>query len=83
MEYHTEYFESGKIKRRYQTKDGIRVGVYKEYYENGRAAVETFYSADGELNGFYQEFNEDETLVKCIMYKRGKITDMSPRDLNK
>ena len=58
--FHAESFETfyqtGELKERFETKDGVREGLYQKWYLNGQIGKQSFYKngvLDGELTVWY------------------------------
>ncbi len=73
--YQKEYYESGKIKAVYKTdKEGLWVGVYKQYYENGKLMFECDYSA-GYPNGIAKYYYPSGQQKEIRHFNNGQLCD--------
>ena len=46
------FYQTGELKERFETKDGVREGLYQKWYLNGQIGKQSFYKngvLDGEL----------------------------------
>ncbi len=60
--------------------EGRKQGTHREYYENGKIKKEEAY-LDGQLHGYYREFNGNGDLVLAIRYERGQIMEEIDEDM--
>ncbi len=79
-----EHFDNGNIKSEAVYKDGVRVGVYKEYYESGKLSSQKILNQEGVYTGRGRGFFESGQLkfedkpkpngdfVQTGYYKSGK-----------
>jgi antitoxin component YwqK of YwqJK toxin-antitoxin module len=51
---------------------GVVTGVYKTYYQNGKLSETGEYNKDGEKNGVWKNYTEDNILTSEEMYNKGK-----------
>jgi len=53
---------------------GLKQGVWKEFYENGRVKREASYK-DDQLNGYYKEYDENGEVKVLLQYTEGRILE--------
>jgi uncharacterized protein len=53
-------------------KEGLKQGLWRTYYENGRVKTEATYK-DGILNGSYKEYDENGTVKVYYQYNNGNL----------
>lgn len=73
LEYQIGYI----LKREYinrKDNSGLKQGIWKEFYENGKVKIEGFY-LNGKKDGFFKYFNEDGNLEKLEKYINGNIIE--------
>mgnify|MGYP006281872019 CR=1 FL=1 len=72
-EYNNDFLVS---RERVNRKDGegLKQGVWKEFYENGNLKNEMTYR-DGMLHGYYKEYNDKGILTSTMLYDKGKIVE--------
>jgi antitoxin component YwqK of YwqJK toxin-antitoxin module len=69
--YHNGYVtEREDINRK--DKNGLKQGVWREFYPDGRIKKEENYVNDI-LDGFYKEYNEKGDMVLLLNYKKGNL----------
>jgi len=66
---------NGKIKYRAELKDGVRNGIFTEYYLDG-SIESTATWRDGEMNGEIRYFYEDGSLQAKAIWKNGHRVDL-------
>ncbi len=69
--YHNGYITDREQINRYD-RNGIKQGVWKEFYEDGKLKNEKDYK-DGMLNGLYKEFNEKGNLILVLKYENDQV----------
>ena len=69
---------TGEVTGRHQgtLKDGIRIGTFLEYYENGQLELKRNYK-DGVIDGLVESFHENGQLKSGENYKGGKLDGIS------
>jgi antitoxin component YwqK of YwqJK toxin-antitoxin module len=55
-------------------KEGLKQGIWKTFYENGRLKTEAYYT-DNLLNGAYKEYNENGNVSLLLQYQRGALIE--------
>ena len=60
-------WRNGKLQKDVMYKNGIKEGLYREYYEDWKLQKQGRYKNDVE-EGSYREYYEDETLKKEVTY---------------
>ncbi len=65
-----QYYPNGKLKTKFNVKDGITDGTYFIYYENGNVQKEVFYK-NGMIEGAYKSFYENGAIASEREYKDG------------
>ncbi len=53
---------------------GRKQGTYKTFYENGQLKKEENY-LDGQLNGYYREYDREGELIQAMRYEGGAIVE--------
>jgi len=53
---------------------GLKQGTHKGFYPDGSVKTEVNY-LDGELHGFFREFDEDGLLLQTMRYERGAVVE--------
>jgi len=71
LEYNNDFLVSRERINRTDIK-GLKQGDWKEFYPNGRIKKEETY-VDGNLNGYYKEYDIRGTLVLTMLYDKGAI----------
>jgi uncharacterized protein len=71
LEYNNDFLVSRERINRIDSK-GLKQGDWKEFYPNGRIKKEETY-VDGNLNGYYKEYDIRGTLVLTMLYEKGAI----------
>ncbi|MCK9612414.1 MAG: hypothetical protein PHR81_00220 [Bacteroidales bacterium] len=66
IEYRKGYVINSENINRY--REGLKHGVWKEFYENGQVKTEQNYSY-GKKDGFYKEFDTKGNLIKIVKFK--------------
>ena len=70
----TTFYENGRIKKRFQVRDGKKNGFYEKYSEYwGNAIEEKGTYKDDQLEGEYIEYYRDGTPHRISHYKQGKL----------
>lgn len=69
--------ENERVNRR--DKKGLKQGVWRDYYTDGRVKKESYFRNDT-LDGLYKEFNEKGALAVSLMYRNGKVRDLTASD---
>lgn len=54
--------------------EGLRQGTYKSFFEDGSVKKEENY-LDGELHGYFREYDLDGNLVQTLRYDRGAVIE--------
>lgn len=65
------YYKNGKIANKYFIKNGVQIGEFERYFENGLLAIKGAVGKNG-LEGLYTEFQGDGTICVQIEYKDGQ-----------
>jgi antitoxin component YwqK of YwqJK toxin-antitoxin module len=55
---------------------GMKQGVWKEFYDNGKVRKEASY-IDDQLNGYYKEYDENGLVKVLFQYVNGKLLEKS------
>ena len=63
-------FENGQLESRENYKNGIKEGLYVEYYKNGQVELLGKYN-DGNMNGEFEKYYENGQLESRENYKNG------------
>ena len=66
------FFQNGKLKEKRAFYKEHLIGEYELYKEDGILLKKAFYNAQGELDGFYQEFYSNSKLKIETFYINGK-----------
>jgi antitoxin component YwqK of YwqJK toxin-antitoxin module len=78
LEYRNNYLISRqKINR--ENKKGLKQGVWKEFYPDGKLHYEKNY-VDGKLNGYFKEYDTSGNLKFVIRYENGKVVNEQPNE---
>ena len=70
-----EYYENGKIKKKFFIKENKLEGIYKEYYESGFLKELHFYKKGEKIDSSLFYVNSSENYVKMIKYYLPKLKD--------
>jgi antitoxin component YwqK of YwqJK toxin-antitoxin module len=66
-----EYYDTGELKHKYQTKSGLNDGYYKEYFKSGKLNVEVNF-IKGKAEGIKKVYYENGNLEMEVLYVDGK-----------
>ncbi len=78
FEYNNDFLVSReKINRK--DKNGLKQGVWKEFYPNGIIKSETTYK-DDLMHGYYKEYDDHGNLVVTMLYENGAIVKSKVED---
>jgi hypothetical protein len=73
---YTEYAfyktDTTKIAWKFFVNNNDTLGIYREYFLNGNTLKKLVYGLDGEKNGIYQEWNEEQKLAVSGKYRNNK-----------
>lgn len=69
---HIEYYQDGKVKEEGLINNGLKEGVWIEYYHNKTPKVKKYYLS-GEKHGTFEYFKENSELDFKVQYNLGKI----------
>ena len=58
-------------------RQGLRQGVWRDYYDNDNIRFEANYK-DDQLNGYYREYGSTGKLLVSIFYEKGLVVDKDP-----
>jgi uncharacterized protein len=62
-----------------RTVNGNKLGVWKEFYENGKLRAEKEYKSDI-LTGYFKEFDRNGKITLNLLYRDGKLVDLPKSD---
>jgi len=79
LEYNDNYLVNRERVNRVDPQ-GRKQGTHRDYFESGNIRKEENY-LDGQLHGYYREFNPQGELVMAMRYERGKIVEEIDEDL--
>lgn len=71
LKMYRETYPDGTIKVEFELKNGFRHGSYTEYYENGKVKIKGQY-VDDQKDGVWRIYDENETLLTKIKFRKGK-----------
>ncbi len=69
----TYYYANGKTKSEGTYKNGLNVGVWTAYFENGNKSETQPYNENGRVHGIDVEYFEDGSVFKKSTYVEGKL----------
>jgi antitoxin component YwqK of YwqJK toxin-antitoxin module len=78
MEYHNDFLVSRERINRTDNKN-LKLGPWKEFYENGKIKNEKSY-LDDQLHGYYKEYDQKGNLVMTMLYDKGAIVKSNVED---
>ena len=64
------YYKNGRLKRKWNFKNGVRDGLQQNYYGDGTLSDETE-TTEGIQNGYMRIYSRDGKLEKEVYYKNG------------
>jgi antitoxin component YwqK of YwqJK toxin-antitoxin module len=76
-EYYNDYLVDRQLLNRKQNDKPV--GIWRDYYPNGVVKEEYSYK-EGELNGYFKEYNEKGTLINNQLYRDGKMQTIDKSD---
>ncbi|RPI41566.1 MAG: hypothetical protein EHM46_06280 [Bacteroidetes bacterium] len=79
LEYNDNYLVNRERVNRTDAQ-GRKQGTHRDYYEDGKIKKEENY-LDGQLHGYFREFDQKGELVMAMRYERGNIVEEIDEDL--
>jgi antitoxin component YwqK of YwqJK toxin-antitoxin module len=80
VEVYNENYLINKERLNRTDAEGRKQGTHREYYENGSIKNEVHY-LDGQLHGYYREFDGRGDLLTAVRYERGAIVEEIDEDM--
>jgi antitoxin component YwqK of YwqJK toxin-antitoxin module len=82
---YTQYYDDPEngISEEGSYENGVATGVYKTYYQNGKLSETGEFNKDGEKNGVWKNYTDDNILISEETYNKGKNSGITRNYDNK